>query len=75
MREREVTGLLRGAVHGAAEEVVGVEDLRAAAVEDLVFGAGVVQEVVVAVEVVFGDVEAGGGCGGKAGRGFQLEAG
>jgi len=40
-------------VHGAAEGVVGVEDLRTAAVEDLVFGAGVVQQVVVAVEVVF----------------------
>ena len=61
--------------HGAAKRIVRIQHLHRFAVENHVFGARVIQQVVIAVQMVFGNVQAGGGIGIQQRRGFQLEAG
>ena len=63
------------AAHGAAEHIVAVEHLHAATAKDAVFGVGVVEQIVVALEMIFGNIEYRGSGGIQAAGGFELEAG
>ena len=57
MRQRKPFHLAAVAAHGAAERIVGIEHLHAAATENFRFGVGVIEQIVVAVEVVLGNIQ------------------
>ena len=63
------------AAHGAAQHIIGIEHLHAAAAENFVFGMGIIEQIIVAVEVVFRNIQHRGRIGIQMMRVFQLKTG
>ena len=61
--------------HGAAEHIVLIEHLHAVAGKNRCLAVRVIQQILIAVEVVFRDIQHRGGVGAQAAHALQLKAG
>ena len=73
--QRKPFHLAPGAFHCAAERIIRIQNLHAIATENLVLGMRIVEQVVVAVEMVFRNVQHRRRSRAQAFSVFQLEAG